>query len=268
MDFRIKYLDFSDRANVLNGVKEVLDGEILGCCFRNFLNPKNCSLAVTNSLEHGFFWRKEGVVGRIGANIYQFQDKSFTQSQYFDFVTKFQNLRNWIYQASGDPTNHLVQLFNDAGLEANIFQDPLYGSYSQGVILVQDIATKIHVDSVFHESQDWSISQNAEHQFSSVIILQKDSGGGNIEIFDRQFDPSKDAEFYRIKSEGTRSGVVEDIVNGCQSVTTNLEVGDLFIFPTTYYHRVTGSSGNKHRVSSLCFFGYNTNEPKKVHFFI
>ena len=265
--FQANYLNLDELDKIKHSIVMLLNNEIAAVCIRNFYENFECISAVENALEYGFDWRVENKVGKIGINIHQFQTSNLSQESYFEYAEKFAQVRNWIFSNSIDPIIRLIELLNSLGFNSSLAVDENFGlKYASGNILYQQIASQTHVDTVSFEASDWSISNYAPQQFSSVLLLQKSElGGGEIQIYNKRFDPS-DLEYLRMRDKGLRAGFQESIVENVESVIVNFNPGDLVLFSTNYYHKVLESFGLNPRISSLCFFGKdNTNT---LRFFI
>lgn len=221
----------------------------------NFISKENAHNAINKAFQFGFKWRYANSIGNIGSIIYQYKDDD--KKAYFHDAIEYQKLRNWIF-SKNDPTYRLIELLNKANLRANIakFKDK---QYSSGSIQIQQCSSKVHIDNVCLDGQKWSVSKNQISQYSCVLMLNKPESGGELRIFDRTYHDS-DNQYFLDKKSGIRRGMDTSIVSNCEYIDIDLEVGDLFIFPTHYYHQVLDSQGVNLRVSALTFLSLKDNK--------
>ena len=242
----------------------LIHNRTLGVYIPKFYSPQECDTIVNRCFAHGFYWFEENVRGRIGANLAQFQGIEKGKERYFQAVNQYQPLRDWIFYETSDPTIHIMKLFESLG-SVKIASDKKFNeSYSSGMIHIQQNATQLHVDRVWDEAPDWSISRLTK-QFSSVLYLQTPENGGEVAIYNRKWQKS-DIQFNRADTATMRRGVTLGLVDEVEKLSFTPRQGDLLLFSSELYHQIKASTGDKLRISAMCFFGIN--EDNELEFFM
>ena len=230
-----------------------------GLLLRDFLSKKRLSLAVTRAKEFGFTWRERDTIGNLGAHVYLYPNN---RDAYFKDCAQYKILREWIFEKE-DPTVKLIKLFQQNHFDIDIARS-FSGHYSYGVIKVQQVKSRLHVDDICRLSS-WGVAQDQKRQFSCVLMMNKSLQGGQLRIYNRRYQPS-DVSFAYNFSTKANDGVREEIVSGCEFTDVDLNVGDIFIFPTDYYHQVLPSEGSELRTTALVFLSLKSNQ--KIEAFI
>lgn len=117
--------------------------------------------------------------------------------------------------------------WGEAVLPATIGGRPLFGPTVQQA----DNGTLPHFDAVWRDCVRGLFDQDLAAQFSASVILEAPEAGGEITLWQRQWETP--AEEHRVDDS---YGFEKCIVAGAEQVTVRADVGTALIFNTAYCH--------------------------------
>ena len=239
-------------------IDSLLSGRIPAIVVKNFYKKDLCRKIITRieNCKKNYFLNGQSM--HIGTFLMAYA----TQKElYFEDVKKNQYTINGIFSKIKNPALKIHEFINSVMPHFDISQASEFNSkYSPFIVRIYEKGKSIpiHKDNVKYEGIEYEISK-IDHQLSCVLHLQESECGGNLVIYNKQWN--KENEVFRNIDFGYSSKLISS-VESCE--IANIASGDLVIINPNYYHKVTKITGKDPRITLGMFLGIFDGEQKIV----
>lgn len=237
------------KTNFSRVLTDLSQNKIGALVVRGFWSEVDCSHAVSSCHEQGFDYY-EGVtppIAKIGITQFEHGTKSSGKEEYFTKAHIANTKRQQIFGQS-DPITQLIQICNESDIQAEITKE---GNEQYFAGLVRNMREALlHLDFGQLDGKGWSI-EHVTAQFAWNIVLQSTAFGGVTTVFNKQWKPS----LQQYKST-TNYDYDLALVQGVDSVSYQGQTGDLTIFNSRNFHKVSATSNKAMRLTVSSFFGF------------
>jgi hypothetical protein len=137
--------------------------------------------------------------------------------------------------------------------------DPQHGDYAGSIVRfhANGVANPLHNDNIVRDAAGSGLTvTDILHQLSCVVCLQECSAGGELRIFNKQWQPV-DERFKTPGELGYQSGVIEH----CETCEFSPRSGDIYLFNPAFYHEIDRVEGDT-RITMGFFFGLTDKKMK------
>jgi hypothetical protein len=237
--------------------------EIAAIKIGKFLCPAELNRLAANVAAKGIEWYPNKVEqqGRIGINATGFSHLPNGKEQYFDGVPAAEKARDEIFEGTVSPIDRILDFFGQ-GFDTNIATEPELAEsrYFAGIIRAMGAKSTLHFDYAPRQLPGWEVAK-ANEQFGLVLYLQMPDKGGELNIYNRLWNP-EDERHNNDHGEKGIFGFDEGFLKGTPYASVTPEEGDLVVFTPRHFHQVgeITSKAAKPRLGLTTFMSLQANK--------
>lgn len=216
--------------------------------------PEEVDVLVGNICAEGVSWYPhcEFEQGRIGICATEYASKINGKEAYFLLQKEATKLKDRMFPGALDPVKKIIDIFSPAFDISVAQEESLDGAqYFTGLVRAMKRESTTHFDFAPNQLPGWQVS-DAKTQFAVVTYLQLPGTGGQLEVFNRLWQPT-DEVFNNDKLEKGPYGFSEKFLGGVASVEITPEPGETIIFNSRNFHKVKAMLGDAARLSINSF---------------
>lgn len=234
--------------SIAYSIDKLLSGMIVAAKINNFYAPHEIESIVDNCNQIGFRWFDNLSLGYIGVSISEHLSMPNGKSEYFDLISKFYKNLDLIFGRNNNPTDKLLTFLKNSFSCGIAFDANYQNFYAPGIIEAQMKGRLIHIDG----SRQPSVLPRCKpiNELSVVLYLQAPEKGGELQIFNKEEEPSDRYRELTIEPK-EREKLLEQVCQNRENILIKPNAGDLVIFANCYYHQVLPSEGKKYRIAYL-----------------
>ena len=230
--------------------------EIAAIKISHFLDDEALSIIIKNMGNQQIEWyeNKEFQQGRIGINATGFAHEADGKKKYLDLTPEATKARDEIFAGTQSPIDKIIEFFSVDGYNVSIATEPSMNNtpYFAGLIRAMGAKSTLHFDYAQTQLPGWSMSETNE-QFGLVLYLQMPTKGGELNIYNRPWQPQDDSYNNDLGGQKGTHGFTEDFIADTPYATVSPKAGDLVVFKTRNFHQVAGIESDKPRLGLTTF---------------
>jgi hypothetical protein len=252
--WEVKKLGPDDSVEACELLPSLASNEIAAIQITQFLGRKTLDIVIANMDKQNIKWyeNKEYQQGRIGINATGFLGKADGKQEYFNLTPQAEVARDEIFAGTQSPIDKITEFFSD-GYRASVAIEPEMQNarYFAGLIRAMGAKSTLHFDYAPSQLPGWSVSE-AEEQFGLVLYLQMPTGGGELNVYNRPWQPEDELHNNDIGQKGTH-GFTEGFLGDTPYASVKPSEGDLVVFKTRNFHQVDEIQSDKPRLGLTTF---------------
>lgn len=256
MIWKIKTISEVNSGVVQSAVNQLSDNTIAAVRIPNAYTKDELATILDNISRNGVTWYPnfEFKQGRIGISATEYASKINGKDAYFMLEAESSKIRDKIFPNKLDPVQKMLNFFSQ-GFDASIAHEPAPGNenekYFTGLVRSMCKASTTHFDFAPHQLPGWGVAR-AQSQLSALIYLQTAGQGGELTIYNRQWNED-DEKYNKDINEKGPNGFKSDFLEGVDSVTIEPAQGELVIFNSKNFHKVEAMTTEAPRLSVNSF---------------
>jgi hypothetical protein len=219
-----------------------------------FLCREELAVIQGNLEEQTISWyaNKTNQQGRIGINATGYSHEVDGKKKYFDATPQAEQARDDIFEGTESSINKILTFFSD-GYDTKIATEPelKHARYFAGLIRAMGAKSTLHFDYAPNQLPGWSVS-GAEEQFGLVLYLQMPTEGGELNVYDRPWQPEDELHNNDVGQKGTY-GFAEEFLGDTPHASIQPSEGDLVVFKTRNFHQVGEIKSDRPRLGLTTF---------------
>jgi len=219
-----------------------------------FLCRQELDVITANMGSQDIAWyeNKERQQGRIGINATGYSHKAEGKQEYFDLTPQAEQARDEIFAGTQSPIDKITEFFSE-GYTASVATEPDMNNarYFAGLIRAMGAKSTLHFDYAPKQLPGWSVAE-ADEQFGLVLYLQMPAEGGELNVYNRPWQPEDERHNNDIKEKGTY-GFDEEVVGDAPHISVQPSEGDLVVFKPRNFHQVGEIKSDKPRLGLTTF---------------
>lgn len=254
--WEVKKLESDKTAETSELLPSLASSEIAAIQIKQFLGRKALDIILANISRQNINWyeNKEHQQGRIGINATGFAHEADGKKKYLDLTSEAAKARDEIFEGTQSPIDKIVELFSVDGRKVSIATEEGMNDapYFAGLIRAMGAKSTLHFDYAQAQLPGWSVSETDE-QFGLVLYLQMPTKGGELNIYNRPWQPEDDSHNNDLGGQKGTHGFTEAFIADTPYATVSPEAGDLVVFKTRNFHQVAGIDSDRPRLGLTTF---------------
>lgn len=235
-------------------VRMLADGDIAAVRIPGVYASEEIDVVVSNIQKQGVHWYPnfEFKQGRIGICATEYTSKINGKEAYFILEPESSRIRDAMFPGDLSPVKRMVDVLSQ-NMEVGLATEPSMNGaqYFTGLVRAMLYKSTTHFDYAPKQLPGWWVA-GAEAQFAVVTYLQLPGAGGELTVYNRQWQEEDESYNHDVKEKGPR-GFDSDFLNGVESVTIAPNPGEMIIFNSRNFHEVAGIESEKTRFSINSF---------------
>ncbi|MCB9798560.1 2OG-Fe(II) oxygenase [Candidatus Nomurabacteria bacterium] len=256
----IVQIDPSYSAEICALLSKLSSNNISAIQIQNFLQPNELNIIIENMRSQDINWYegKKNEQGRIGISTTEYHYLENGKQKYFDLVTQADKVQDQIFDGVENPINRIIKLFSSTFEPKIATESSMQNSkYFSGLVRAMGAKSTLHFDYAVDQLPGWSVS-DLEDQYALVLHLQVAEKGGELNVYNRQWEPADEKFNNDVGQKGTY-GFTEDFLQDTPYATITPSSGDLIIFRSRNFHQVAAIESSKPRLTFGTFMGLKNN---------
>lgn len=239
-----------DGEAIKDSIYELTDNSLAAVRIPDIFNVQEIDTIVDNINKQGVTWYPhcEFNQGRIGICSTEYAAKIHGKETYFMSEAEASKIRGGIFPSDLDPVSRMVSIFSQR-FDTSVAKEPSLGDaqYFTGLVRAMGKASTTHFDYAPQQLPGWWISQ-APTQFAVVTYLQVPGEGGELIIYNRQWEPEDEKHNNDVDEKGPK-GFQDDFLADEESITLRPNPGEMLIFNSRNFHGVKGIVSGARRLT-------------------
>jgi hypothetical protein len=244
----------SNSVRLRKSIELVAANKIAGIRISNVYEKEEIQIIVQNISKQGVVWYPnfEFKQGRIGICATEYHSKIHGKEAYFILEAENSKVRNHIFPGNLDPVERMINIFSLA-YETHLATEPQMNDskYFTGLIRAMRHESTTHFDYAPHQLDGWWVS-GTEVQFAVVTYLQTSEEGGELTIYEHQWEENDDVYNKDINEKGAQ-GFDDKFLKNSTAIKISPKEGDMIIFNSRNFHKVERVNSERIRLSINSF---------------